>query len=221
MAQQVATESRDGANRQRSASAPVPETTKLQRRPLMVVVAVALVCAGAVLGLWLWMSASTATEVVAVRTSVQRGHLVALEDLTTVRVTLDPQLRTVPAAELESLVGKRAATDLAPGTLVTPDQVSDAVVPGLGQSVVGIPVAPGLMPAEPLVAGDTVRLVHTPGLAGQVTAALVTVTATVLSVTPGDTHTVVDVLVTSDQAADLAARAATGDLAVVLDSRER
>jgi hypothetical protein len=32
---------------------------------------------------------------------------------------------------------------------------------------------------------------------------------------------VVDVLVTSDQAADLAARAATGDLAVVLDSRER
>jgi hypothetical protein len=187
----------------------------------MVVVAVALVCAGAVLGLWLWMSASTVTEVVAVRTSVQRGHLVALEDLTTVRVTLDPQLRTVPAAELESLVGKRAATDLAPGTLVTPDQVSDAVVPGLGQSVVGIPVAPGLMPAEPLVAGDTVRLVHTPGLAGQVTAAPVTVTATVLSVTPGDTHTVVDVLVTSDQAADLAARAATGDLAVVLDSRER
>lgn len=221
MAQQVATESRDGANRQRSVSVAVPETTKLQRRPLMVVVAVALVCAGAVLGLWLWMSASTATEVVAVRTSVQRGHLIALEDLTTVRVTLDPQLRTVSAAELESLVGRRAATDLAPGTLVSPDQVSDAVVPGLGQSVVGIPVAPGLMPAEPLVAGDTVRLVHTPGLAGQVTAAPVTVTATVLSVTPGDTHTVVDVLVTSDQAADLAARAATGDLAVVLDSRER
>ena len=221
MAQQVATESRDGANRQRSVSVAVPETTKLQRRPLMVVVAVALVCAGAVLGLWLWMSASTATEVVAVRTSVQRGHLIALEDLTTVRVTLDPQLRTVAAAELESLVGSRAATDLAPGTLVSPAQVSDAVVPGLGQSVVGIPVAPGLMPAEPLVAGDTVRLVHTPGLAGQVTAAPVTVTATVLSVTPGDTHTVVDVLVTSDQAADLAARAATGDLAVVLDSRER
>lgn len=198
-----------------------PEPTRLQRRPLMVVIGVALVAAGGVLGLWLWASASTASEVVAVRADLQRGQLISVEALTTVRITLDPQLRTVPGAELETLVGKRAVTDLAAGTLLSPGQVSDQVVPQLGESVVGIPVAPGLMPAEPLLAGDTVRLVHTPGQAGEVTAAPVTVTARVLTVTAGDTHTVVDVVVSSDQAAELAARAATGDLAVVLDSRER
>jgi hypothetical protein len=43
----------------------------------------------------------------------------------------------------------------------------------------------------------------------------------VVAVTPGDTQTVVDVVVDSGQAADLAARAATGKVAVVLDSRAR
>ena len=47
------------------------------------------------------------------------------------------------------------------------------------------------------------------------------IVATVVRVTPGDTQTVVDVLVSQDRSAELAARAATGKLAVVLDSRER
>ncbi|HEY3409645.1 MAG TPA: SAF domain-containing protein, partial [Propionicimonas sp.] len=101
-----------------AAAEQMPETTRLQRRPLMVVVAVVLVCLGGVLGLLLWTSASSATEVVAVRAGVERGHLIAIEDLTTVRVTLDPSLRTLPGSALESLVGKRAVTDLAAGTLV-------------------------------------------------------------------------------------------------------
>ena len=48
-----------------------------------------------------------------------------------------------------------------------------------------------------------------------------TFTATVLSVVPGDAQTVVDVVVSADKAAELAARAATGRVAVVLDSRAR
>ena len=85
----------------------------------------------------------------------------------------------------------------------------------------GIPVAPGLMPSEPLRAGDTVRLVQTPGQAGEVTGNPVTIAATVLSVVPGETQTVVDVVVSADRAAELAARAATGKVAIVLDSRTR
>jgi hypothetical protein len=199
----------------------VPEMTKLQRRPLTVVVAVVLVCLGGVLGLWLWTSSSAATEVVAVRAHVERGRLIAATDLTTVRVTLDPSMRTVPGAALESLVGKRAVTDLAVGTLVTPEQLGDAVVPGRGFAVVAVPIAPGLIPAEPLKAGDTVRLVQAPAQGGAVTAAPTEITATVLNVTPGDTHTVVDVIVADNRAGELAARAAGGDVALVLASRER
>jgi hypothetical protein len=174
-----------------------------------------------VTGLWLWTSASAATEVVAVRTLVERGQVIALEDLTTVRVTLDPALRTVPASGLESLVGKRAVTDLAAGTLVAPEQVSDAVVPGAGMAVVAVPIAPGLVPSEPLRAGDTVRLVQAPAQGVEVTGAPAEITGTVLNVTPGDTETVVDVLVADNRAGELAARAASGDLALVLASRER
>lgn len=206
---------------QQTASPPVPETTKLQRRPSAVVLALVLVCLGGLTGLWLWTSSSAATEVVAVRSPVERGQLIVPEDLTTVRVTLDPALRTVPASGLESLVGKRAVTDLAAGTLVAPEQVSDAVVPGAGLAVVAVPIAPGLIPSEPLKAGDTVRLVQAPAQGVEVTGAPAEITGTVLNVTPGDTETVVDVLVADNRAGELAARAASGDLALVLASRER
>jgi flagella basal body P-ring formation protein FlgA len=206
---------------QQMASPPVPETTKLQRRPSAVVLALVLVCLGGLTGLWLWTSSSAATEVVAVRSPVERGQLIVPEDLTTVRVTLDPALRTVPASGLESLVGKRAVTDLAAGTLVAPEQVSDAVVPGAGMAVVAVPIAPGLIPSEPLKAGDTVRLVQAPAQGVEVTGAPAEITGTVLNVTPGDTETVVDVLVADNRAGELAARAASGDLALVLASRER
>jgi hypothetical protein len=204
-----------------AAPLPAPEVTKLQRRPLTVVLAVVLVCLGGVTGLWLWTSSSSAIEVVAVKAPVERGQLITDTDLMTVRVTPDPSLRTVPATARESLVGKRAVTDLAVGTLVSPDQVSDAVVPGAGVAVVAVPIAPGLIPAEPLKAGDTVRLVQAPAQGGEVSVAPTEITATVLNVTPGDTQTVVDVLVADNRAGELAARAASGNLALVLASRER
>lgn len=50
-----------------------------------------------------------------------------------------------------------------------------------------------------------------------------TVSATVVGVHPSETgdQTIVDVVVPAEAAADLAARAATGKVALVLDSRER
>lgn len=196
-----------------------PSAQKLQRKPLLMVLAVLLVSAGAVSGLWLWASSSSAVEVVSVRAGVQRGHLIAVTDLSVVRVAVDPSVRTVPSAELDGLVGRRAAADLTAGTLLSPAQVSDLPVPGPGSSVVGVPVAPGLMPSEPLLAGDLVRLVHTPGPQGELAGDPLTITARVLRVVAGDTQTVVDVVVSIDKAAPLAAMAATGRVAVVLDPR--
>ena len=47
---------------------------KLRRRPLLVVASVAAVCFGGLLGAWAYTSVTTAQEVVAVRTTVPRGH---------------------------------------------------------------------------------------------------------------------------------------------------
>ena len=83
--------------------------------------------------------------------------------------------------------------------------------------------AAALLPGEPLRAGD-LRVVATPGQQGEVTdGEQRSITATVVGVySDADSgQTVVSVQVLYDQAAELAARAATGKVAVVLDSRER
>lgn len=79
----------------------------------------------------------------------------------------------------------------------------------------------GLMPAEPLRPGDAVRIVQTPGAQGDVVDAPVSLSAEVLAVRTVDNRVVVDVLVPSALAPEVAARAATGRVAIVLDARER
>src|SRR5215212_10137451 len=78
---------------------------KLRRRPLLVVASIAAVCLGALLGVWAYMSVTTTHEVVAVRSTVQRGELIAREDLATVRIGVDPALNPIPSAQLNEVVG--------------------------------------------------------------------------------------------------------------------
>jgi hypothetical protein len=90
---------------------------------------------------------------------------------------------------------------------------------------VGVSLPPALMPATQLQSGDQVRIVATPGAQGDLATGTspTSIGATVVGVRgPGDNgQIVVDVSVPYDQAAELAARAATGKIALVLDSRER
>ena len=90
--------------------------------------------------------------------------------------------------------------------------------------MVGVALPASSLPGEPLRAGDQVRVVGTPGADGNVAAGpQVQIAATVVSLHPGADQgkIVVSVLVGQDKAAELAARAATGRVAMVLDPRER
>ena len=218
--QQTKTPGSDAAPRP-AASPMAAGRGKLQRSPLLIVFGLLVLAAGAAFGWFMWATTSTASEVVAAKQDVQRGQIISAEDLTTVRVTLDPSLRTIPGSDLQSLVGKRAAADLSVGTLVSPDEVTDGLLPPSGMSVVAVPVDAGLVPRVPILAGDTVRLVQTPASGGELVASPLTVTAEVVNVTADDRVTVVDVLVPADRASELAALAATGRVALVLDSRAR
>jgi hypothetical protein len=205
----------------RDVIAPPP---KLRRRPLLVVASIAAVCLGALFGVWAYTSVTTAQEVVAVRSSVQRGELISREDLVAVRIGVDPALSPIPASHLDGVVGQRAAMDLPAGGLVTRDSIASTVVPAQDMSVVGVALPAALLPGEPLRAGDQVRVVATPGQQGDVEdGEQRSITATVVGIYPDadSDQTVVSVEVSYDQAAELAARAATGKVALVLDSRER
>lgn len=197
---------------------------KLRRRPVALLVSVATIVLGSILGLWVWSTAGSTSEVLAVRSLVHRGEVISPDDLMVVRVGVDPAVRTVEATRLDEVAGQRAALDLAAGGLLAPDDLAATVLPGRGTSVVGIGLTAGMLPAEPLAAGDAVRVVQTPGAQGEVAGgAPVTIPAQVVGVHASDTAglTIVDVLVPAETAADLAARAATGKVALVLDSRER
>jgi hypothetical protein len=209
----------------RDSGASITPPPRLRRRPALVAASVAAICLGALLAVWAYTAASSSQDVLAVRTTVHRGELITRGDLMTVRISVDPALKPLPASAAESVVGKRAAMDLAAGGLVTAEDVTSAVVPAKGMSVVGVSLPPGLMPAVQLQSGDQVRIVATPGAQGDVAtgASPISIEATVVGVrgTGDNGQIVVDVSVPHDQGAELAARAATGKVALVLDSRER
>ncbi|WP_231961274.1 SAF domain-containing protein [Pedococcus dokdonensis] len=213
--------SKRGADGGQTSVTPAP---KLRRRPVLVAASLAAVILGALLGAWTWSSTSNTHEVVALRQTVTRGETITQGDLMTVQVGVDPALRTLPSDRLGSLVGQRAAMDMAAGSLVTAADVTTSVLPGKGWSVVGVALPPSLMPGETLLAGDQVRIVATPGQQGDVgQEPPEAISATVVGLYPNGENgqTVVSVEVPQEQAAELAARAATGKVALVLDSRER
>jgi hypothetical protein len=194
---------------------------KLRRRPALVAGALVAICLGAILAAWAWTSTTHTREVLAARATIARGSVISAGDLQRVRINADPALRPLPASAYEDVVGKRAALDIAAGGLLTAEATTASALPPAGMSVVGIALTPAQAPALRLHSGDRVRIVVTPGEGGdqpsgspQFTAARVVGSRT--DAVSG--QTVVDVLVPYADASVLAARAATGSVALVLDS---
>lgn len=204
-------------------TAPAAAPVRLRRRTPMLMAGIALVAVGALSAALLTRVLGNTVPVVAVAQNVAPGHVLTGADLTIANVNTDPALRPVPAARLDSLVGRRAAVSLTAGSLLTDGAVTDVLQPALGRSLVGVALTASQLPAEPLQAGDQVRIVSTPPAQGEPPAAApVSLAAVVVSAVGPDSTglTVVNVTVPTAQAADLAARVATGRVALILDSRE-
>jgi len=197
---------------------------KLRRRPALVVVAVAAICLGALLAAWAWTSTTNTQEVLVARSTIERGAVIEAGDLARVRISADPALKPVAASRFDEVVGQRAAYDVAAGAMLTPDSITTTVVPSSGDSVVGVALTPAQAPGLDLVTGDRVRVIVTPAQGDDLPAGPPTFSeATVAGVHASEEtgQTIVDLLVPHSDAAVLAARAATGNVSLVLDSRER
>ncbi len=197
---------------------------KERRRPLVLALCAVLVAGGALGAAFAFTSVSDTQEVLVVNRDIARGETIEPADLSVVRVSVDQALTPISGSEKSSIEGSRAAVDLWAGTLLSEQQVTESLVPGEGESLVGISLTAAQMPSEPLYAGDSVRIVTTPGDQGEVTdQEPVTIEATVVGVSRVEEtgETVVNVSVPQEDSADLAARAATGRVALVLDARER
>lgn len=193
-----------------------------RRRPRLWATGVALVAVGGLGAAALVGQAGDRVEVLAVARPVPVGQLIAAEDLAVARVAADPALHPVPVSQRSQIVGRAAAVELRPGTLLTSEEITDAPVPATGEQLVGVAVRPGQLPARGVRPGDEVLLVPVPGdqsRADDATAAAGDpIPARVVQTGSPDVDGVstVDVVVSTAVGPRVAALASTGRVAVVL-----
>jgi len=108
------------------------------------------------LGLW-WQSTTAArSPVVGLAVDIERGDIVAPDDLTTFFVSTDGGLAATTSADfLELFVGKVATSDLEAGTLVNGSMFALAKPLAPGEAFVGLQLPSNHFPAS-IVPGDKV-----------------------------------------------------------------
>lgn len=201
---------------------PGPEPVRQRRPGMFLAAAVALIVAGGGAGLYAVNASAERTTVVGVADRVQWGEVITAQDLAPVEVVDDVNLRPVLWANRDTLIGKRAAAVLLPGSLLTADATMGDPIPAAGQAVVGITVKSSQAPLRGLVPQDKVELIAAPPASADASAKPIVYQATVVSSAAGETSGTrsIDVLVPADQAPMVAVAASAGLITVVLVPRK-
>ncbi|MGW1894142.1 SAF domain-containing protein [Streptomyces sp. NPDC002004] len=201
-----------------------PRVSARRRRPGMIALSLALIAAGGAGVTVLLLQVSHRTQVVSVVRDVQVGQVLTEQDLGKASVALDPALKAVPVDDLDSVVGKRAAVELKPGSLLSASQVTKDSLVKPGEQLVPIGLKPEQVPATTLVPGQKVELVHVPAQGDADTGkpsgiAPRTIVGRVVKASkaaPGTGVVVVDVATSADDGPTVAAWVSAGTLRLVL-----
>ncbi|MBA9050941.1 SAF domain-containing protein [Streptomyces murinus] len=215
-----------GAPQQGRVAGPVapPRVSARRRRPGVIALSLALIAAGGAGVAVLLLQAGHRTDVVTVVRDVQVGQVLTEEDLGRASVALDPVVKAVRADDLKSVVGRRAAVELKPGSLLASSQVTSDNVVKAGEQLVPIGLEPKQIPATDLVPGQKVQLVHvpaqgTPDAGNPPDVAAQTIDGRVVKASgaaPGTGVVVVDVATSASDGPTAAAWEAAGALRLVL-----
>ena len=184
--------------------------------------AVALIVGFGALGFWFYTSAGSKTPVVMATQEIPIGHVIQREDLTTVEVA--GGVTAVAGANLRTLVGRVAAVEILPNTLVQRAMVTGGSPVPAGQGLVGVAAAPGQIPSSGLVPGDKVEVLQLPQKDAPVSAnssaasSVLVGSATVFDVRPNTTSTggtLLTLVVPKDAAYGVAQASNDGQIALV------
>jgi hypothetical protein len=206
-----------------------PRVSARRRRPGVIALSLALIAAGGAGVAVLLLQVGDRTDVVTVVRDVQVGQVLTEQDLGKASVALDPAVKAVRADDVDSVVGKRAAVELKPGSLLAPAQVTKDSLVKAGEQLVPIGLKPEQVPATALVPGQKVQLVHVPaqgaaeagqepGKVGPQSIAGRVVKAS--KAAPGTGVVVVDVATAAEDGPTVAAWVAADALRLVLDAPE-
>ncbi|MFJ8158468.1 SAF domain-containing protein [Streptomyces sp. NPDC094468] len=200
-----------------------PRVSARRRRPGVIALSLALIAAGGTGVAVLLLQVGNRMEVVTVVRDVPVGQILTEDDLGRASVALDPAVRAVRAGSVASVVGKRAAVELKPGSLLAPSQVTKDALVKAGEQLVPVGLEPKDVPATALVSGQPVRLVHVPaqGTADGIRSATAPATiggrvVKVSGAAPGTGIVVVDVATKASDGPTAAAWLAAGTVRLVL-----
>ena len=192
-----------------------------RRRPWLLGLGALLAALGSLTVVWLVGAAGQRQEVLAVRAELAYGEVVTADDITIARVSVDPGISVLPGADRDVVVGQVATTRLTPGMLLTEGMVEPVGEPGPGRVLVPIAVPAERMPAGGLRAGDRILAVDSEPAGSDVGASVAAAptAATVVRVGPADINgvTVVDVTTAAAAGPRLAAAAANGRVALIVE----
>lgn len=162
MATTAATPRRGGAPGRGAPRPPrVAPSSRRQRRWSLALVSILVTLGSALAFALLWTNAGDRRPVLAVARAVPAGQVVQADDVTVVQVSADPGLRPMAAGRRNEVIGQTAATDLAPGTLLTEAQLGEESLLGEGEVIVGVALGAGQLPSGLLQRGDSVIVVLT------------------------------------------------------------
>lgn len=126
------------------------------KKVLVFVVSGLILLGGGFLGGWIVMGPNV--RALRLVHGVHAGDAVAAHDVAVVAVRGSAD-DVVPAEDKASVIGKKARTTLAAGTLINPRMLAGRAPPKGGKVQVGLALKPGQLPAGGLVAGDLVGAV--------------------------------------------------------------
>lgn len=201
--------------------ATIGRPTKSRRRTWITALGIAIILIGGLATWAITTQTSRTVSVLTTSTAIERGDIIESSDLTTISLAGGQNVDSFTANQATDVIGKVAALDLPAGALLSSSSIVDTLPLPAGDSIVGIAVNQAQLPSYPLRAGDQVRLVDTPVAQGEPPAeSPSTFDATVFTTKFDETNQVwiIDLVVPTNDAADIAARAATQRVSIVLDA---
>ncbi len=195
-----------------------------ERRPALAALAVLLIVGGAAVAGLLAIRADTRVPVLMAATSIDAGVQITEEHLTTTRVASEGT-QLIPESQLDQLVGRYARVVINEGQLIDTTMVtSDGMLSAPDSVALGATLAPGRLPASGLQAGDVVDLIDVSDGTGRLLVADARIGRVERSGGGGGTASgtegaTVTLFVSRDDAPEVSAVAAAGELSVVLIER--
>ncbi len=199
---------------------PSPNGVPPRRQWGRVAIGALLALLGAWAGMILVATAGGREETLALAGDVTRGEQIERDDLDVVRVAADAGVETVPAGDLDDVVGQIAASDLPSGSLLAREHLlgeSERLVT-TDEAVVGARLAPGAAPRGEVPPGTPVLVVIGPAATGAEPGDVVEVTGWLRDIGDPAENTgarEASLVVPASSAAGVAAAAADERIAVV------